>query len=238
MLMDWIHSLLHWINAETVVRAGYVLMTVVVFVETGLLIGFCLPGDSLLVTAGIFAARGDLDLLTIMACLIPAAIGGDTLGYWIGYHSGPRLFRKEKSLLFNPEHLARSQRFYERHGGKTIILARFIPIIRTFAPVVAGMGRMDYRRFLFFNIFGGIGWIVSMSLVGYFLGLAFPGVVKRLELVIVVVVFLSVLPGIVGYLRRDRTPPPGDNGTEIGQTDYKRHDHKQVSEPIAAQSDF
>jgi membrane-associated protein len=111
------------------------------------------------------------------------------------------LFRKEKSLLFNPEHLSAAQGFYERHGGKTIVLARFMPIVRTFAPVVAGMGRMQYTRFLLYNIFGGAGWVLSMTLAGYFLGRIFPEAIKRLEIIIVIVVFISILPGIIAYLR-------------------------------------
>jgi membrane-associated protein len=200
-VQEYLQPLLDLLHAETVVKAGYVLMTVIVFVETGLLIGFCLPGDSLLVTAGIFAARGDLNIWWINGLLIPAAILGDTLGYWIGYHAGGRLFQKEASLLFKPKHLQAAHDYYERHGGKTIVIARFMPIIRTFAPVVAGMGRMDYRRFLMFNVVGGVAWIVSLSLTGYFLGVLFPGAVKRLEIIIVVVVFISVLPAIIHYLR-------------------------------------
>ena len=122
-------------------------MTIIVFTETGLLIGFCLPGDSLLITAGIFAARGDLNLGLLNLLLIPAAILGDTVGYWIGYKIGPHLFSRKKSFLFNPAHLKEAHDFYERHGGKTIVLARFMPIVRTFAPLVAGIGRMNYRNF-------------------------------------------------------------------------------------------
>ena len=202
-VQEYLQPILNLLDAEYVVRIGYGLMTLIVFVETGLLIGFCLPGDSLLVTAGLLAARPDtnLSIVWINALLIPAAILGDTLGYWIGYHSGPRLFRREKSLLFNPDHLRAAHGFYERHGGKTIVLARFMPIVRTFAPVVAGMGRMDYRRFLFYNIFGGIGWVFSMSMVGYLLGQIFPQAIKRLEIIIVIVVFISILPGIIAFLR-------------------------------------
>ena len=200
-ILDFLQPLLSLLKAEDVVKLGYVAMTAIVFVETGLLIGFCLPGDSLLVTAGIFASLGKLDILTLNLVLIPAAILGDTLGYFIGYHTGPRLFRKEKSLLFNPDHIRAAQGFYERHGGKTIILARFMPIVRTFAPVVAGIGRMDYRKFLFFNIFGGVGWVTSMTLAGYLLGQTFPGAVKRLEVIILVVVFVSILPGIIALIR-------------------------------------
>lgn len=194
-------TILYYLNAENVVRAGYVLMTVIVFTETGLLIGFCLPGDSLMVTAGLFAARGDLNLLLVNALLIPAAIIGDTVGYWIGYHSGPRLFRKEKSFLFNPRHLQAAQGFYERHGGKTIVLARFMPIVRTFAPVVAGAGKMDYKRFLFYNVFGGAGWVLSMTLAGYLLGSVMPEAIKRLDVIIVLVVFVSILPGLIHWFQ-------------------------------------
>jgi len=170
-VQEYLQPILNLLDAEYIVGLGYGLMTLIVFVETGLLIGFCLPGDSLLVTAGLLAARPDtnLSIVWINAFLIPAAILGDTLGYWIGYHSGPRLFRREKSLLFNPDHLRAAQGFYVRHGGKTIVLARFMPIVRTFAPVVAGMGRMDYRRFLFYNIFGGIGWVFSLSMAAQYM---------------------------------------------------------------------
>lgn len=199
-MLEYLQPILFYLNAENVVRAGYVLMTAIVFIETGLFI-FCLPGDSLLVTAGLFAARGDLNLALVNALLIPAAIFGDTAGYWIGYHLGPHLFRKEKSFWFNPEHLRAAQGFYDRHGGKTIVLARFMPIVRTFAPVVAGMGRMQYTRFLAYNVFGGAGWVLSMTLTGYLLGQIFPEAIKRLEIIIVIVIFISILPGIIAYAR-------------------------------------
>lgn len=150
--------------------AAFITMNVIVFVETGLLIGFFLPGDSLLVTAGLICATTNnwhVGLLILTLCA--SAIIGDSVGYSIGYKTGPRIFCREKSLFFNKHHLLMAQEFYERHGGKTIILARFIPILRTFAPVVAGVGQMQYRRFLFYNIFGGIGWVASMVLLGYFL---------------------------------------------------------------------
>ena len=146
---------------------SYPVLFGIVFAETGLLVGFFLPGDSLLVTAGILAGQGYLDLATLMVLLCIAAISGDTTGYAIGRRTGPLIFKRPKSLLFNPAHIERAQRFYDKYGGKTIVLARFIPIVRTFAPVVAGVGRMAYRRFLAFNIFGGIGWILSMTAAGY-----------------------------------------------------------------------
>ncbi len=208
-MLETLRPILDLLKPEYIIAGSYPLMTLIVFVETGLLIGFCLPGDSLLVTAGIFAARGDLNIFWINALLIPAAILGDTLGYWIGYHSGPRLFAREKSFLFRPEHLQSAQDFYERHGGKTIVIARFMPIVRTFAPVVAGMGRMNYRRFLMFNIAGGIGWVAGMSLLGYALGNILPEAwLKRIDIIILIVVFLSILPGIVHFLKAKLRPRP------------------------------
>jgi membrane-associated protein len=200
--MDWLKDLFHRLtDVETLVRVGgLTAMTAIVFAETGLMIGFFLPGDSLLVTAGVFAAAGHFNIWVLNAILILAAIVGDTVGYWIGRRAGPALFKRPRSLLFNPDHLRRAHDFYEKHGGKTIILARFMPIVRTFAPVVAGMGRMEYRRFVFFNVAGGVGWVVSMTLVGYFLG-QIPGVREHIEIVIVIVVFLSILPGIVAFAR-------------------------------------
>ena len=200
--MEWLRDLFHKLtDVETLVRVGgLTAMTAIVFAETGLMIGFFLPGDSLLVTAGVFAATGQLNIWTLNAVLIVAAIVGDTVGYWFGRRVGPALFKRPKSLLFNPDHLRRAHDFYEKHGGKTIILARFMPIIRTFAPIVAGMGQMEYRRFLSFNVFGGLLWVISMTGIGYFLG-QIPGVREHIEIVIIVVVFLSILPGIIAFAR-------------------------------------
>jgi membrane-associated protein len=176
---------------------GYTALGIIVFVETGLMIGFFLPGDSLLVTAGVFAAKGDLDIWVLNLLLIPLAIAGDATGYAIGYRLGPALFKRPKSRLFNPRHLVTAQLFYERHGGKTIVIARFVPILRTFAPVVAGIGKMSYRRFATFNVFGGAGWVLSMTLLGYGLGLAVPNLDEHIEWIILLVIFLSVLPSIL-----------------------------------------
>lgn len=181
--------------------AGYVGLTAIIFAETGLLIGFFLPGDSLLVTAGLLGSQGYIDVATLGVLLTLAAIVGDTVGYAIGKASGPRLFTREESLFFNRKHLIRAHDFYERHGGKTIVIARFMPIIRTFAPVVAGMGEMQYRRFVAYNVAGGVAWVWSMLFVGYFLGRWVPGVAAHIELVIVVVVLLSISPAIVARLR-------------------------------------
>jgi membrane-associated protein len=201
-LMEWLKHIIHQVtDVQTLVRVGgLTAMTIIVFAETGLLIGFFLPGDSLLVTAGVFAGTGQLDILSLNLILMAAAILGDTVGYWFGRKTGPALFKRPKSLLFNPDHLRRAHDFYEKHGGKTIVLARFMPIVRTFAPVVAGMGGMDYRRFLSFNVFGGALWVLSMTLIGYFLG-QIPGVKEHIEIVIVVVIVLSILPGVIAFLK-------------------------------------
>ena len=200
--MEYFKQLFHALtDVETLVRVGgLTAMTIIVFAETGLMIGFFLPGDSLLVTAGVFAARGNLNIWALNGLLIAAAILGDTVGYWIGRRAGEALFTRPRSILFNPQHLRRAHDYYEKHGGKTIILARFMPIVRTFAPVVAGMARMEYRRFVSFNVIGGVAWVLSMTLIGYFLG-QFEWVRKNIELVIVIVVFASILPGIVAFAR-------------------------------------
>ena len=200
--MEWLKELFHKLtDVETMVAVGGLsAMTAIIFAETGLMVGFFLPGDSLLVTAGVFAAQGKLSILSLNVLLIAAAILGDTVGYWIGRKAGPALFDRPRSRFFNPAHLRRAHDFYEKHGGKTIILARFMPIIRTFAPVVAGMGRMEYRRFLSFNVFGGLLWVLSMTLIGYYLG-HFAWVRKNIELVIIIVVFLSILPGLIAFAR-------------------------------------
>ncbi|MEO8191323.1 MAG: VTT domain-containing protein [Acidobacteriota bacterium] len=200
--METLKQLFHQLtDVETLVRVGgLTAMALIVFAETGLLVGFFLPGDSLLVTAGVFAATGKLNIWLLIGVLTVAAIVGDTVGYWIGRRAGPALFRRPKSLLFNPDHLRRAHDFYEKHGGKTIILARFMPIVRTFAPVVAGMAAMNYRRFVSFNVIGGVLWVVSMSLIGYFLG-QFLWVRKNIEIVILLVIFVSVLPGIIAFGR-------------------------------------
>jgi membrane-associated protein len=200
-LIDTFHRLT---DVETLIRVGgLTAMTAIVFAETGLLVGFFLPGDSLLVTAGVFAAAGKLNAWHVIGLLSVAAVVGDTVGYWFGRRVGQALFTRPKSLFFNPEHLKRAHDFYEKHGGKTIIIARFMPIIRTFAPIVAGMGAMNYRRFVAFNVFGGVFWVISMTGIGYFLG-QIPGVREHIEIVIVVVVFLSILPGIIAAWREWR----------------------------------
>jgi membrane-associated protein len=183
---------------------GYAVLVAIVFTETGLLVGFFLPGDSLLITAGLVAATGALDILWLNVLLAAAAIVGDSVGYAIGARIGPRLFTREKSWLFNPRHVVRTREFYARHGAKTIVIARFVPIIRTFAPVVAGVGQMPYRRFLVYNVAGGLGWVLSMTWAGYLLGNVVPNIDRHIHIVVIVVIVLSVIPIGVEILRERR----------------------------------
>jgi membrane-associated protein len=178
----------------------YGIFFLIICLETGLVVTPFLPGDSLLFAAGAFAALGSLDTKWLIMLLSIAAIVGDTLNYWIGYIVGPKVFSKEKSRFLNKEYLYRTHQFYERYGGKAIILARFIPIIRTFAPFVAGIGSMTYGRFITYNIVGGIAWVAIFVLGGYFFG-NIPSVKQNFSLVIAAIIFLSILPGIIEYLR-------------------------------------
>jgi len=189
---------------ELVRWGGYVALAVIVFTETGLLIGFFLPGDSLLITAGLVAAAGGLDIWLLNVLLSAAAIVGDSVGYAIGYRAGPHIFTREDSRWFSKKHLVRTREFYERHGAKTIVIARFVPIIRTFAPVVAGVGQMSYRRFLFYNVAGGLGWVLSMTWAGYLLGNVVPNIDRHIHIVVIVVIVLSVIPIAVEVFRERR----------------------------------
>jgi membrane-associated protein len=177
---------------------------IIIFLETGALIAL-LPGDSLLVVAGIFAAKGTLNIVTIIALLVPLAILGDACSYSIGRKFGDTFFQNPNSKLFNPKHIERARGFYETHGGKAIVMARFVPIMRTLVPVVAGFGGMTYRDFAVYNVVGGAAWIISMSLLGYFLGSAFPWVPKHIDKIVIVIVLLSVLPIVLEYLKTRRS---------------------------------
>lgn len=178
----------------------YLIVFLIIFCETGLVVTPILPGDSLLFGLGTFAARGDLDVVYLLILLSIAAIAGDTVNYAIGKYTGPKVFTQNDSRFFNKKHLERAHNFYEKYGGITIIIARFMPIIRTFAPFVAGIGSMTYWRFLSYNIIGGILWIVSLIMGGYFFG-NLPFVKKNFTFVIIAIVIISVLPGIIEYLR-------------------------------------
>jgi len=192
-------SLIQW--------GGYGVLFAIVFAETGLLVGFFLPGDSLLITAGLLAANGTLNIWWLNGLLIVAAVVGDSVGYAIGRRLGPRLFTRQKSLLFNPAHVERTRRFYEKYGAKTIVIARFVPIVRTFAPVLAGVGGMEYRRFIFYNVAGGVGWVVSMTWVGYLLRQSIPNIGSYIHIVVPIVIVLSCIPIAVELLRERRRRP-------------------------------
>jgi membrane-associated protein len=181
----------------------YALLFTIVFLETGLVVTPILPGDSLLFAAGTFAALGALDVGVLFVLLSVAAILGDTVNYAIGHYLGPKVFHYERSRLFNPDHLRKTHQFYERYGGKTIIIARFVPIVRTFAPFVAGIGAMTYWRFLAYNVVGGILWVSVCLLAGYFFG-NIPIVKQNFSLAIIAIVVLSVMPAVVEYVRHRR----------------------------------
>lgn len=183
---------------------GYVVLAAIVFTETGLLIGFFLPGDSLLITAGLVAATGQLNIWWLNAILMVAAVVGDSVGYAIGRRAGPRLFTRPKSLLFNPRHVERTRAFYARYGARTIVIARFVPIVRTFAPVVAGVAPMEYRQFVLYNVVGGVAWVTSMTWAGYLLGQAVPNINDHIHKVVVIVILLSFIPIVVEVVRERR----------------------------------
>jgi len=208
--MDLIHSFFSNVyNVPELIRiVGFYGIVAVIFAETGLLIGFFLPGDSLLITAGLFAARGDFNIVTLILSLIPAAILGNATGYYIGHRTGTALYQRPDSLLFRREHLRMTHEYYERHGGVTIILAQFIPILRTFAPVVAGVAAMGYRQFATYNIVGAILWVGSMTTAGYLLGNLVPNIEQRIHYVVAVVIALSLMPPAIAYLKRRRSKEP------------------------------
>lgn len=184
---------------------GYLGIFSMVFAESGLLIGFFLPGDSLLFTAGFLASQGFLDIkLLALGCFV-SAVAGDSTGYYMGHRFGRRLFHKEDSLFFHKEHLKRAHNFYQKHGGKTIILARFMPVVRTFAPIVAGIGEMNYTRFLLFNITGGVLWAIGLTSAGYFLGNLIPEPDRYLLPIVAAIIIASVLPGIYHGLKDKKT---------------------------------
>jgi membrane-associated protein len=197
---EGLKQLIQWVGPVTFCG----IVSGILFVETGLFVGFFLPGDSLLVTAGLFAKQGTLPLHWLLIPGILCAIVGDQVGYWIGRSAGPALYNREDSFLFRRSHLKRAHEFYEKYGGRAVILARFVPIVRTFCPPVAGAACMPYSRYLLFDIFGGIFWVGSMLLVGYLLG-SIPNIGKYLHLVIGGIILLSILPPIIGLLRARRS---------------------------------
>ena len=210
-----------WLAPEYFIGLGLVALLVVVFVETGLLIGFFLPGDSLLFTAGLLVAEGTFDIpLWVLLVTVPlAAIAGDQVGYTIGRQAGPRVFNRPDSRLFQQEFVDKAYGYFERYGPRTIVLARFVPIVRTFAPVVAGVSRMHYRTFLIYNVVGGVLWGAGVTALGYFLGqVAF--VRSNVEIIILAIVGLSVLPILFELLRarrEHRSGPPADSTRDLRQ---------------------
>ncbi len=217
LITEFFHQLRELLNPKNIIdfltTKGLLLtyfgLVFIVFAETGLAVGFFLPGDSLLVVAGLIARAGRLNVAILLSTLFVAAVVGDAVGYYSGLKLGPRLFTRKKSLLFRPSHLQKAHEFYEKYGGKTIIMARFVPIVRTFAPIVAGAAQMPYRRFLAYNVIGGFGWVFSMILTGYFLGTVVENALgvsleDHIEKVVIVVVALSLLPPVIEYLKSRR----------------------------------
>lgn len=230
--MEWLTEIFHQLRdalnpkliIEMLLSKGgifvYFGLVFIVFAETGLAVGFFLPGDSLLVVAGLFAATGKLNLAILLSTLFVAAVVGDAVGYYTGLRLGPRLFKRQKSLLFRPSHLQKAHAFYEKYGGKTIIIARFVPIVRTFAPIVAGAAEMPYRRFVVFNVVGGFLWVFSMLLSGYFLGNILKSrfgidLDEHIEWVVIVVVALSLLPAVIEYLKSRRKKARGAHASNV-----------------------
>jgi membrane-associated protein len=192
---------------ELIRSGGAPLVCGIVFIETGFFVGFFLPGDSLLITAGIFAAADVLPLKWLLLPVMACAIVGDQIGYWIGRIAGPALYRREDSLFFRRSHLQRAHDFYEKYGGRAVILARFVPVIRTFCPPVSGAARMPYSRYVLFDIVGGVSWVSATILGGFFLGRTIPNISQRIHYVILVVVVLSVLPAVISILRSRKAKP-------------------------------
>ncbi len=192
---------MHFDLIKLIESVGYIGLFGIIFAESGLLIGFFLPGDSLLFTAGFLASQGILNIWVLLIGCFLSAVIGDSVGYAFGRRVGRRLFNKEDSVLFHKDHLLKAEAFYEKHGGKAIILARFMPIVRTFAPIVAGIGTMKYERFLFFNVLGGFLWAVGLTLAGFFLGSLIPDVDKYLLPIVVAIVVLSLLPSVIHVLQ-------------------------------------
>jgi membrane-associated protein len=189
------------ISPDLIAQGGLVLISFIVFAESGLLVGFFLPGDTLLITAGILAAQGHLNIYLTIISIFVAAVIGDNVGYTIGRYSGKRLFKKGDGILFRHEYVEQAQKFYEKHGGKTIIIARFVPIVRTFAPVVAGIGKMPRGTFFFYNVIGALIWSVGVTLLGYWVGSKIPNIGKYMEIVVIGVMVLAIAPAIWHIVR-------------------------------------
>lgn len=195
---------MHFDLQQILPTIGYLGVFLIIFAESGLLIGFFLPGDSLLFTAGFLASQGIFDIHLLALLCFVAAVAGDSVGYAFGHKIGRRIFQKKESFWFHPDHLKKAEKFYEIHGKKTIILARFMPIVRTFAPIVAGVGKMDYKTFLTFNVIGGLLWAVCLPYGGYFLGSLIPDPDKYLLPIIAAIIIISILPTVVHVLKDEQ----------------------------------
>ena len=217
-----LESLFHFLRSlydpeglkELIRSGGAPLICGIVFIETGFFVGFFLPGDSLLITAGIFAAADVIPLRWLLLPVMLCAIIGDQIGYWIGRSAGSALYKRQDSFFFRRSHLQRAHEFYEKYGGRAVILARFVPIVRTFCPPVAGAARMPYGRYLTFDIFGGIFWVGAMILGGYSLGRSVPNIGKYIHYVIAVVVVVSILPAVIGILRSRKAAPSANSARD------------------------
>lgn len=193
------------INPEAIAEAGVWLIALIVFAESGLLIGFFLPGDTLLIAAGVMAAQGGLPIVTTIVAIVVAAIVGDNVGYSIGKASGKRLFHQKEGILFRQEYVERAQTFYDKHGGKAIILARFVPVVRTFAPMVAGIGKMPRGKFFAYNVIGALLWGVGVTLLGYYIGSKIPRIGEYLEYALLAVIVLSLAPALFHIVKDPRS---------------------------------
>lgn len=214
VITDFFHKLG---NLEELIKwGGLTVLIIIVYAETGLMVGFFLPGDSLLITAGLLASPSVqfLDIFILNIALIAAAIAGDNTGYWFGRKTGPKLFSREDSRFFKKDYLMKAKEFYEKHGGKAIVYARFVPFARTFAPIVAGIANMSYNVYIVFSIFGGIFWVMSMTLLGYYFG-NIPFVKKNFEFVIIGVIFISILPVIIGYIKHKKEAKLNSEDAEV-----------------------
>jgi membrane-associated protein len=232
----WLIGLAHPDKLRDLVNLGgpwwvsYAIMMAIVFSETGLLVGFFLPGDSMLFAAGFLASQGVFDIGLLMASLCAAAVAGDAVNYYLGLQTGEHIFERGRIRFIKHEHLLAAKAFYERHGGKAIVLARFVPLVRTFTPFVAGVARMGYRRFAVYNMLGGVAWIVSMSLAGYWLGRV-PWIRDHFELTVLGIVFVSVLPVLVGAYRHATRAAAGE-----GQSEAESSEPTAVPVEAAAES--
>src|SRR5580704_11768616 len=206
-ILHFLHSLYSPDGLRELIRSGGApLVCTIVFIETGFFVGFFLPGDSLLITAGIFSAAGVIPLRWLLLPVMFCAIAGDQIGYWIGRSAGSALYRRQDSFFFRRSHLQRAHDFYEKYGGRAVVLARFVPIVRTFCPPVAGAAKMPYSRYLIFDTLGGVFWIGAMILGGYSLGHFIPNIGQYIHYVIAVVAVISILPAVIGVLRSRRAP--------------------------------